>query len=389
MQQFSEHIDQLLDGELDPMLEQTLYAELATNADLRTEMRDQIALKAAVKDDRMALVPPAALTSSVFSTLGLATGMATAGAVGGSVAWQWLTRLGLPVLSALTAAGVSWSVSQNAFTKFVAETGAQVEAPAEQQAPDLTSQLIALRQENASLLQELAARPEREVVREVVRVVEREAEPEVKPEVESDVDPMPLAVGTSNIDIVNSIELQRDPTPQTIRLATADLALRPPTRRPFSAQVRGMSLTPSLSTAVSEQSAWYNNLGLAVMYSMNERSALGFEVGNEAYPMIFEGDRNGQVVRYEQYPSTVWAGVTYRFTGSVLGALPLQPYGQVLVGGSKFGPMGRMQAGLQYAPAGPLVFLLGVEGSAMTFTYQNAWYVSPKFGLTYGMALRF
>ena len=92
MQQFSEHIDQLLDGELDPMLEQALYAELATNADLRTEMRDQIALKAAVKDDRMALVPPAALTSSVFSTLGLATGMATAGAVGGSVAWQWLTR---------------------------------------------------------------------------------------------------------------------------------------------------------------------------------------------------------------------------------------------------------------------------------------------------------
>lgn len=387
MQQFSEHIDQLLDGELDPMLEPSLYAELATNADLRAEMRDQIALKAAVKDDRMALVPPAALTSSVFSTLGLTTGMATAGAVGGSVAWQWLTRLGLPVLSALTAAGISWSVSQNAFTAFVAESGAQVETPTVQpstaQQPDLASESErdALRKENLALRRELAARPERVVTRDVVR--------EVIKEVERESEPTPIDVRTSDIDIVNTIELERDPTPQTIRLATADLALRPPTRLPFTAQIRGMSLQPSLSTAVTEQSTWYNNLGLALMYAMNERSALGFEVGNEAYPMVFEGDRNGQIVRYEQYPSTAWAGITYRYSGAAFGTLPISPYGQVLVGGSKFGPMGRLQAGLQYAPAGPLVFLLGVEGSAMTFTYQNAWYVSPKLGLTYGMAFRF
>ena len=67
----------------------------------------------------------------------------------------------------------------------------------------------------------------------------------------------------------------------------------------------------------------------------------------------------------------------------------MAPYVQGLVGGSRFGPMGRAQVGLQYAPAGPLVFLLGFEGSAMTYSFQNTNYISPKFGLTYGMAIRF
>lgn len=401
MQSYSEHLDQLLDGELDPMLEPALYAELATNADLRSELRDHLAMKTAVKDDRMALVPPALLTSSVFSTLGFAAPFAgaAAGTVGGSVLWQWLTRLGLPILSALTAAGISWSVSQNAFTDFVATSGARVTEPAvEREVPPAATEapvvaastasdeLAALQQENRQLRAQLAAKEQQ--YQPPVSNVELPAVTETVIDEPQEVISVPQAANAT-MTIANVVDLQRDPTPQTIRLASADIAQRPQERLPFMAQIRGMSLSPTVTTSVSEQAEWYSNLGVAILYRMNASSAVGFEVGNEAYPMVFDGNRNGQIVRYEQYPSTMWAGITYRYTGSALRSLPLAPFGQILLGGSRFGPMGRLQAGLQYAPAGPLVFLFGIEGSAMTFSYQNQWYLSPKLGLTYGMAFRF
>ena len=189
----------------------------------------------------------------------------------------------------------------------------------------------------------------------------------------------------------NTITLQRPDEPQAIRLTPYALQRNLRTYPGFTVQARGMSLSPTqdVSSGVNEQTEWYSNLGLAFLYQMNTHSSLGFEVGNEAYPMVFQGDRNGQIIQYEQYPSTLWAGVTYRYTFNSFGELPLAPYVQGLVGGSRFGPMGRAQLGLQYAPAGPLLFVLGFEGSAMTYSFQNTTYVSPKFGLTYGMAVRF
>lgn len=196
---------------------------------------------------------------------------------------------------------------------------------------------------------------------------------------------------TSSLMLNNTITLQRDDTPQVIRLTPYAMQQPMAPIKGLTVQVRGMSLAPTvdISSTVNEQSEWYSNLGLAFMYQMNARSSLGFEVGNESYPMVFQGDRNGQIIQYEQFPSTTWAGVTYRYTFGQFGSFPMAPYVQGLVGGSRFGPMGRAQVGLQYAPAGPLMFLLGFEGSAMTYTFQNTNYVSPKFGLTYGMAIRF
>ena len=105
--------------------------------------------------------------------------------------------------------------------------------------------------------------------------------------------------------------------------------------------------------------------------------------------MVFEGDRNGQLIRYEQFPNMFWAGITGRYTGNDFGSIPLAPYGQVFLGGSEYGPLGRASAGLQYSPVGPLVFLLGLEGSAMMYSFQGTTYISPKLGFTYGVGFRF
>ena len=418
MKEYIEQIDQLLDGELDQMHESGLYAELSVNADLRQELREHLALKSAVKDDRMALVPPAMLTNSVFSGLGFAAPFAGAAAttVGTSVVWHWLTRLGIPLLSAITAAGVSWGVASGNFADFVASSGAVV-SNSQQQQPTATEQQAVAGNEQPQQQQPTATdielratnnelRATNNELRATIGRLEREhdlalsnrgtvelstVEPTTVAPEPSNRGTMEPTTMTSSLMLNNTITLQRDDTPEAIRLT--QYAVQPPIRsfKGLTAQVRGMSLAPTvdISSTVNEQSEWYSNLGLAFMYQMNARSSLGFEVGNESYPMVFQGDRNGQIIQYEQFPSTLWAGVTYRYTFGQFGEFPMAPYVQGLVGGSRFGPMGRAQIGLQYAPSGPLMFLLGFEGSAMTYSFQNTNYISPKFGLTYGMAIRF
>jgi hypothetical protein len=105
--------------------------------------------------------------------------------------------------------------------------------------------------------------------------------------------------------------------------------------------------------------------------------------------MSFQGDINGQTIRYQQQPQSMWAGAAYRYTLSPLGSSGFAPFGQIFLGGTSFGPLGRATAGLQYSPSGPLSFILGVEGMAMAYQFNSSWFTSSKLGLTYGVAVRF
>jgi hypothetical protein len=105
--------------------------------------------------------------------------------------------------------------------------------------------------------------------------------------------------------------------------------------------------------------------------------------------MTFEGMRSGQLIRYEQQPISTWAGITYRHSFAPIGNSAFTPFAQGLLGGSQFGPLGRLTGGLLYSPSGPLSFMLGVEGTSMAYTFQDQWFTSSKLGLTYGMAIRF
>ncbi len=141
--------------------------------------------------------------------------------------------------------------------------------------------------------------------------------------------------------------------------------------------------------SVPAQTAWYDNMSIGLLYQLSDRNTVGLEFGNESFAMAFEGERNGQVIRYEQQPLSAWAGITYRQTLPTIGSTAFAPFGQVLLGGSKYGPLGRLTAGIVYAPSGPLSFIFGLEGSTMAYQFQDSWFGTSKIGLTYGVAVRF
>ena len=141
--------------------------------------------------------------------------------------------------------------------------------------------------------------------------------------------------------------------------------------------------------SVAKQTSFMENVNLALLYQLSSQHSVGVEIGSESFPMSFEGMRNGQLIRYEQQPVSTWAGITYRHAFAPIGNSAFTPFAQGLLGGSQFGPLGRVAGGIQYSPSGPLTFILGIEGSAMAYSFQNTWFTSSKLGLTYGMAVKF
>ncbi len=400
MENQQEQINQLLDGELDTMMEQSLYGRLAVDAELRAEMREQLAMRLAIQEDRALLVPPAALTNNVFSGLGFAAPLAgaAAGAAGGSMLTQWLSRLGIPIASALAATGLTIALSNGGApsSSQVAQTTSVVagqtpsapilpekittvnEVPTTPTMrtvyvtdPHVREQLALLEAENNRLRAELANRPTVEVSTSETTVQQHE-QPRL-----------------AEVRLVQAYSPQRTADVQPYAVQALRTAPSTEFLPGVSLQVRGFSLNALQSTQAPEQSDWYSNLGLSFLYRFSNNHSAGIELGNESFPMIFQGDRNGQVIQYEQFPTAFWVGATYRFTGNSFSAFPAAPYAQATLAGSQFGPIGRVAGGIQYTPLGPVSFLLGVEAASLAYSFQNQWYFSPKVGLTYGMAVRF
>jgi len=405
----SDRIQELLDGELDSLYEVDLFAQIASNADLRNEFKQQLALRATVGRDRAALVPPIALTNSLFSGLGFAVPLAgaAAGTAGGGLLLQWLGKLGLPILSAVTAVGVTigsgfvGNGSSNSTIQVSADeplvTAAESrdaitgESDVQSRIEGLATQL---QKANATIAELRASQRRRQLAASNAELRSQPTPSAAPPQVTESPSETPQQtimpdLSVQRLEISSTLNVmpsasQREFQTQVLDVVTPDYLLYPS----FMIQLRGLSLQGMSTVSTSPELSWYDNASVAFLYQLSDRSVIGMEIGNEAFPQVFEHNRNGQVIRTEQYPASTWGGITYRHHFDYLGS-SLRPFVQALAGGTRFGPLGRLGAGLQYSPAGSLSFIAGIEGSVSTFTIQDTWYASSKLGFTYGMSVRF
>lgn len=96
-----------LDGEvLEQRDEAVLFEALASDEELRLELRDLLAIRAAVQSDTDAFGPPAETTRRLFAGLGISGAESSAASVGGGMG-AWLRRLWIPLLAAVAASIVT------------------------------------------------------------------------------------------------------------------------------------------------------------------------------------------------------------------------------------------------------------------------------------------
>ncbi len=375
-----------LDGELDPHHEQPLFDELAAQPDLRTEMKDLLAIRNAVHRD--AVFPPPQ-TDMGLAPLPLAGASGAATSAVTSVATS--TALWPSIMSGIGGVAIGAAIMAYLLTS---------SAPSEQQ----SSAGIAGEQRTTSV----TPSPERLVVVDTVVVTRRVTVP--APPVEQVSQPSAQAV-SSTILADNALDdaaddvVQREPTINPVQplsaiartvtseqeLNLASTVAQPLPALPVRLGFRSLASGVPSSEAVpnSLQTALLPNTAFSLTIPLTQDHRIGVEMGSESFRQTFTGFDGYRNAEWVQTPVLFWLGATYIFEPMSLEVLPgLRPFGNASVG-TVFaqGPIARGTVGLAYQPIGPIRFTVGVDGAALMYSFQGSWFTSTKLGLSYGLSI--
>jgi hypothetical protein len=117
---------------------------------------------------------------------------------------------------------------------------------------------------------------------------------------------------------------------------------------------------------------------------------IGVEIGQEAFPQEYTGTEEGRGVRYRQNPLLPWIALSGRLTPVELRLAPdLVPFGQVLLGATRVGPMGKAALGVEYKPDSRVRLAFGFEGGMLAYRYMNSTFFTRNIGVVYGISLSF
>ncbi len=160
----------------------------------------------------------------------------------------------------------------------------------------------------------------------------------------------------------------------------------------FNLQVKGISnssLTDANMSVV--ESPTINNIGIALMYSVNDDFELGLEFGQEFFVnkvniSTFDSDET-----MLENQLTFWGGLKANYTFSNLSIITedLKPMTSLLVGGTNRGWVTKASAGLVYDVSNKLSMFAGPEWTTGIYHFNSNLLSTHKFGLIYGMSLRF
>ncbi|MFN9301948.1 MAG: anti-sigma factor family protein [Candidatus Kapaibacterium sp.] len=396
----SEKLILYLDGELPQEQELELFTRLASSADLRAEMREGLAIRAAIGGDIDAFTPSAAQTSAVFSGLGFTPPYQQTPSQKTSSRYMWLPLLWL--LGGLcVGGGLAFWFTQNLLNQEFADekrelnkTIAQLQSEKNRQKPAVMSSMAIEPSESA-----ITKKP---LVKTVIIYRDRFIAPanqnpdtaiSAKTEDINTQSQSAENISTAyNQQVYNSkddmmITSRNLPSSVHNNQPMISMSLFPK----FWTQIRGIG-TVSQYPNISANSAitGLSNVNVALGYSFNPNLAAGIEIGREPFMLKYSGTVNGRTVRYEQQSSMLLGGLIVQArTNPIESFMDIQPVGTLFLGGSEIGMMGRVSSGIYYPLSANVSFYGGLEYSLMNFTYQSNSFTTQKVGFTYGLHITF
>ncbi|MFM2132810.1 MAG: hypothetical protein RL156_91 [Bacteroidota bacterium] len=423
----SELLHSFVEGELDANLEPTLFAELNSSTELRSEMRDLLAMQRAVKRDRAAIVPPIASTAAVFGALGMSTSLL--------VSEGWLSalwsKIWAPLAAAAVGGAVTWyAVSPGAAQSSVpatAQTAASIEVPGASVAANAVivhDTVVVVKTQR--VVERVPVAADRLTPAVVAPVASTVASTVASPLANHDVadhhssaasgttaNSLPEAAKQSTAsqsslavapEVLESGVSQTRPASITIRRSEPESTPLPEvvngTRelpgktfmprsfaRTFSASLRSISAASTVDVAAAAANdGGLNNLALSVFYTFNDWFGAGVEIGREPFAMSFRGISDGNLMRYESTQNLLWGSAQaqlYPFPS--LREHGWQPFFQFNGGFTNYGFLGKGLFGTTYAPTTNLRMMFGFETTGLFYNVQGTSYTTPKLGITYGI----
>jgi len=426
---YSRLIHDYLDGELEQSQQDALFNHLAANTDVRSEFNQQVKLHLIAQKDMATISPPVSTTNAIFASLGftIPPGGYSAGAGGAAVAatksaglahlfWGFLVRYTPNLFTALLTAGITGAVIFFMTKGFVGnQTNNADNHESAKNAVKQTEQIMAAN----GTTNQVKAPDSKEISRIVSKAInnyfqkyesnyitymnnlDKAVTDNKSPITEKDESYTDGAMANkiftaydNNVLLVKDI---KNPEPVITNFIKPFDINANKTAIPgfnnlksnFSLQLRGFSNVSSQANMPTNSKPWFNDMSASINYNLNENNIIGVEVGQEAFLQQFViNEPNGKKLSWKQNPTRIWYGGLYRFSFTDF-LIPkiLYPYSQIFAGATPFGPLGRLQAGLQYTPDKRVTFTMGAEYSALIYNVQGNLFATKKFGLTYGVSI--
>ncbi len=395
----SEMLTLLMDGELESSQEPAIFSELAQNEELRAEFHDHLRFKEAASRDTDAFALPIGATAGVFSRLGFESALKGTAAVGMGVV---LKKIWIPLTTAITSAVITFFALGGLSSS--ATDANQTDAPHSVQSEEVQVQTnnSGLSGAPAPIIVYRDAPP---------RIVYRNVVPEGYVLAKSAANSTERTPGTGLAPTAMNYRPTYVISPSgSAMFAQSQLSSRARKEYPevdlesqftphldfdnhqssFFFTLRGMNSKSYPSADESLQSSQgFSNIAIGLYYEFTENHSFGMEIGQEPFTQLASSSEAG-MLQNEQNPILFWVGLSYRGTLQKMTYLgDLQPYGQITLGSTQVGPMGKAIVGLQYNTMSGFGINLGLEGSLLYYQNNQTKSNTRKLGLTYGLQYKF
>lgn len=150
--------------------------------------------------------------------------------------------------------------------------------------------------------------------------------------------------------------------------------------------ISGLAYYPSRDIENSGEAI--NNFALNVSYHFDDHQSLGLNVGREAL-QLYDVKQEGKIFKFERQPNILWAGINYRYSfGELFELVPISPYSELTIGGTKYGPIGKLSVGMNYNISNSIQFGFGYEFTSLVYTEFSTYKITNKSGLIYNISYK-
>lgn len=412
-----ELIHDYIDGTLDGEREREMFYALAGSDELRSEFKQFLALKTAIKSDAKAFTPPADSTMKVFGALGFtAAGAGVTAGIGAAFA-GFFRKYAQGAISAVAAAAITSII----FIFLSSENGS---TSAERRQASLSRSSV----ETADAKPAKSQIPPPGVPVSSASAEQPENAPAPKIQYKTivkyvfvDVDSMKKE---SAADIASDVKLASADKPKKRSLSTfdapeTDLRLSRENMRPArslsqvslpatidaptsfnisgaekgesSWRVRLTSEQPFIDSELRPGNAQFlNNTGVALSYCFSDEFSFGLAYRRENFHQVFRGyDESNRLFEYEQQPNFESFGAYGQYSPKALAIGSVSPFVALEIGGAKPGYILRYSVGAEYRPYDEISFYLETQRSSLFYFHKENWFESSKIGLNFGVGFYF
>lgn len=377
-------INDFIDGELEPSHESDLFLELSSNEELRQKLKNSIALKSTLAKNRSAFAPSLSQTSQLFGKLGFPDVFPISEKQ--PTDKKWVLNFARPLPFLILGAIIMLLLYPYLFQQ---EPEIIVKSDNSKHIYDLINQIPPV-----PILKE--HKDEEAKVRTFLNNARRNNESKSYTAIEElqninmdKTEPENIEFGkivsksTYALDIENRqthfTQMQPLITPKPITNKDSKLSIELLYSQPF--YTTEPTITPS-------KNALFNNNIAKLYYSISDELALGIEVRQENFYQVFEGmDEFGIINTYRQQPNFSTFGVFARY--KIIDFNNIAPYVELNVGGNNAGLVYRGNTGIIFSPYSNFNIILSLEYSNLRFMHQQNWFNSDKFGINYGIGIKF